>query len=305
MKFIVKDGIHVFESLDSQYLIIRDYVTGRVFKINNQTILKELLIFLKNAHEIKEIFQKFTEINKNNLIQTIEKLVALKILIKIFYVSKKDLINVAIIGIGTTGSHIASDLKNLKCINKLVLVDPDKVDISNIYRQNYDINDIDKFKVDVMKKRGGLCRQIEGFKILCDSSKKIEKICVENKIDIVIQAGDFPSSRELAKLTEKAANKLSIPYITNSGYISQIVSLPEFYYPNNEYDFNYGHKIFNESLVFLQANDKASYRFVANVGHVVARQVLDYYNQKLPFKYGERGFFDIENLEWKTERVYG
>ena len=87
----------------------------------------------------------------------------------------------------------------------------------------------------------------------------------------MIQAGDYPSTRELAKLTEIAANELNISYVINEGYISNIVSLAEFYYPNNVYDFLYKHEIYKEKLIFTNANNKAQSSIVANVGHIVAR----------------------------------
>lgn len=59
-------------------------------------------------------------------------------------------------------------------------------------------------------------------------------------------------------MTEEAANELNIPYITNNGYISNVVSLPEFYYPNEKYDFLYKHKTYNENLVFMNVKVRHS-----------------------------------------------
>lgn len=217
------------------------------------------------------------------------------------YHSKVKKINVCVIGVGTTGSYIIHDIKNLGCIAKLVLVDPDSVELSNIYRQDYTKVDLGKKKVDVLKERGGRC-DIIGLDKLCASKDDIVQVCYKYNIDLLIQAGDYPSTRELAKMTEEAANELNIPYITNNGYISNVVSLPEFYYPNEKYDFLYKHKTYNENLVFMNVKSKAQSRIVANVGHVIARQIIDYCTNERPFKYKERGFFDIESLKWRTDK---
>ncbi|WP_347283843.1 hypothetical protein [Lactobacillus taiwanensis] len=172
----------------------------------------------------------------------------------------------------------------------------------NLYRQNYVKSDLSKKKVEVLFERGGR-PSIIPIDIMCNNSAKIVDLCKEYKIDIVIQAGDYPSTRELAKLTEIAANELNISYVINAGYISNVVSLAEFYYPNNVYDFLYKHEIYKEKRIFTNANNKAQSSIVANVGHIVVRQISDYCAGKKPFKYRERVFFDIGALEWRTEKI--
>lgn len=297
--FILQDGIFLFKSLDDKKLIIRNYVNGLVIKINYQDSLKDLLCYLKKPRSKEEIITKFSDIKKDNLLSTIQMLKKYDV---ISTVEAHKKINVCLIGVGTTGSHIANDLKNLSDIKSLVVVDPDIVSEDNLYRQNYVKSDLNKKKVEVLFERGGR-PSIIPIDIMCNNSAKIVDLCKEYKIDIVIQAGDYPSTRELAKLTEIAANELNIPYIINAGYISNVVSLPEFYYPNNVYDFLYKHEIYKEKLIFTNANNKAQSSIVANVGHIVARQISDYCAGKKPFKYRERGFFDIKALEWRTEKI--
>lgn len=208
-----------------------------------------------------------------------------------------------LIGLGTTGSHIANDLKNLSCIDQFIVVDPDIVDYSNIYRQDYLEKDVNKKKIDVIKDRGNKSNKIIGIDKDIKNYKDITEICKKYFINLIIQAGDIPSTRELGKITEKAANIIDIPYIINSGYVSDVVSLPEFYYPNNDYDFNYKHETNNEREIFLQSNKKVPFRIAANVGHIVAQQVVDYSLGKEPIKYRERGFFDMKKYEWRVQKI--
>ncbi|MCT3602487.1 hypothetical protein EFS28_05005 [Lactobacillus acidophilus] len=296
--FILNEGIHVFESLDGNKLIIRNYTNAKIMTINNQRPLEKLLILLKKPQSLENIFKN---IKISNLDTVLQLLLKEEVIIKL--VSKKSKrINVAVIGIGTTGSHIVNDLRNLTEIKKLIICDPDTVDESNLYRQVYVESDLNKNKVDVFAKEGGKCDQIIGLKNMYTSSNQIIEMCKQYDVNVLIQAGDYPTTRELGILIEHAANKLNIPYIINSGYVSNVVSLPEFYYPNNDYDFIYKHQTYNEKPILLKVNKKVSFRMVANVGHIVAQQIIDYCADRKPIKYGERGFFDGSKFEWRTEK---
>ena len=68
------------------------------------------------------------------------------------YQSKFDNSYVAIAGLGGLGSNIAIFLARVG-IGNIHLIDFDKVDISNIHRQQYYISDIGKLKTEVMKER--------------------------------------------------------------------------------------------------------------------------------------------------------
>ena len=60
--------------------------------------------------------------------------------------------NVLLIGAGGLGCPIADYLARAG-IGEIGIVDDDKVDISNLHRQSmYNHNDINKFKVDILKK---------------------------------------------------------------------------------------------------------------------------------------------------------
>lgn len=63
----------------------------------------------------------------------------------VFFELKKSVVGIA--GLGGLGSHVAAALTRLKT-GKLILVDFDQVDASNINRQNYFHDQIGRFKVD-------------------------------------------------------------------------------------------------------------------------------------------------------------
>lgn len=67
------------------------------------------------------------------------------------YQEKFDNSHVVIVGLGGLGSNIAILLARLG-IGNLYLVDFDKVDISNIQRQQYYLEDIGQYKTDIMEK---------------------------------------------------------------------------------------------------------------------------------------------------------
>ena len=89
---------------------------------------------------------------------------------KALYLDKfKDLskYKITIIGLGGVGSIIPLSLVRVG-IKKLALIDKDKVELSNLNRQiAYDINDLNKFKVDALK-------------------EKLVKLREENSLDISI-----------------------------------------------------------------------------------------------------------------------
>lgn len=57
---------------------------------------------------------------------------------------------ITIIGCGGIGSHLALALARMG-VTKMRLIDPDKVTLENVSSQGFDMNDVGKFKVDVIK----------------------------------------------------------------------------------------------------------------------------------------------------------
>ena len=56
---------------------------------------------------------------------------------------------VAVCGLGGLGSNIATSLARAG-IGKLILIDFDKVDITNLHRQQYKVSQVGKFKTEAL-----------------------------------------------------------------------------------------------------------------------------------------------------------
>ena len=105
---------------------------------------------------------------------------------------QKKIINskVLIIGAGGLGCPVA-DLLARSGVGEIGIMDYDKVSLSNIHRQTlYTAKDVNKFKVDVVKKRLNLINKY--IKINTYNRKASEKnlINIINKYDIIVDGSD-------------------------------------------------------------------------------------------------------------------
>ena len=128
------------------------------------------------------------KIKKDSLIRYSRQI----ILKNIGIIGQKKIINskVLIIGAGGLGCPIA-DLLARSGIGLIGVMDYDKVSLSNIHRQTlYTVKDVNKFKVDVVKKRLNLINKC--IKINTYNRKASEKnlINIINKYDIIVDGSD-------------------------------------------------------------------------------------------------------------------
>ena len=127
-------------------------------------------------------------LNKSSLIRYSRQIV----LKNVGTFGQKKIINskVLIIGAGGLGCPIA-DLLARSGVGKIGIMDYDKVSLSNIHRQTlYTAKDVNKFKVDVVKKRLNLINKC--IKINTYNRKASEKnlINIINKYDIIVDGSD-------------------------------------------------------------------------------------------------------------------
>lgn len=102
---------------------------------------------------------------------------------------------VAICGLGGLGSNIATALARIG-VGRLILIDFDVVEPSNLNRQSYEIADIGKLKCEALTK--GLER-INPYNTYVPINRKIEKTDVDTLfegVDVVVEAFDNPSTRQ-------------------------------------------------------------------------------------------------------------
>ena len=127
-------------------------------------------------------------LNKNSLIRYSRQI----ILKNIGTLGQKKILNskVLIIGAGGLGCPVA-DLLARSGVGELGIIDYDKVNLSNIHRQTlYTTKDVNKYKVDVVKKRLNLINK--DVKVITYNKKANEKNLnnVINKYDIIVDGSD-------------------------------------------------------------------------------------------------------------------
>ncbi|MEG0856183.1 MAG: thiamine biosynthesis protein ThiF [Terrisporobacter sp.] len=100
---------------------------------------------------------------------------------------------VAILGLGGLGSNIAISLSRIG-VGKLVLVDYDVIEPSNLNRQQYYIEDIGKFKTEGMKEH---IEKINPFIQIKTYNTYItkENMNLLDEVDIIIEAFDDPACK--------------------------------------------------------------------------------------------------------------
>lgn len=120
---------------------------------------------------------------------------------------------VAICGLGGLGSNIAIALAR-SGIGKLILIDFDKVDITNLHRQQYKANQIGMNKTDALAEN---LREISPYVIVRTHNVCVAEDNAENLLrnaDIICEAFDDAECK--AMLTNLVLEKMSLKYIVVS-----------------------------------------------------------------------------------------
>lgn len=126
---------------------------------------------------------------------------------------------VALCGLGGLGSNIAFSIARLG-IEKLILIDHDRVDMSNLHRQQYKVDQIDVFKTEALKEN---LADITPFLIVeCHTCKLTEENIPEllKNADIICEAFDNAESKAMLVNTvlEKLPNKYIVASSGMAGY---------------------------------------------------------------------------------------
>lgn len=103
---------------------------------------------------------------------------------------------VAICGLGGLGSNIAIALARAG-IGKLILIDFDRVDITNLHRQQYKANQIGRYKTEALAEN---LQEIAPYIELVTISKRIAETSVSsllNDADVVCEAFDDPEAKAM------------------------------------------------------------------------------------------------------------
>ncbi len=103
--------------------------------------------------------------------------------------------SVLILGCGGIGSHVAWNLTSLG-VGRIIILDFDVIEKSNLNRQIlYDMDDIGRFKVEVLKEKLQKVNpiiKIEAINQKISSEEELEKLIKEYPVDCIVKALDTP-----------------------------------------------------------------------------------------------------------------
>jgi hypothetical protein len=124
---------------------------------------------------------------------------------------------IAIIGVGGIGTVVLKNLLN-DGFAKFLLIDFDKIDVSNLNRQLfYTIDDVGLNKLDVLKRR--ILSDFEDVEVIT-KEQRIEgvddllKVLEKFSPDILVNAADSP--KNITNITNEVASKVKIPCLSGT-----------------------------------------------------------------------------------------
>lgn len=126
---------------------------------------------------------------------------------------------VLVVGLGAVGTWVACNLVQ-SGIGKLILMDADTVDVSNLHRQyGYSESDVGNYKVDALERRlqeyGGQTKIIKAHTFLAEHT--LSRFDGE-RLDLVINCADKPNVDTTSLWIGEYCMKHSIPHIIGGGY---------------------------------------------------------------------------------------
>ncbi|WET48155.1 ThiF family adenylyltransferase [Chryseobacterium indologenes] len=197
-----------------------EWVAQKGFNTNEKNDLGKLLSFL-NMHAILID-------NDINYDEDYDIFPRVFTLLEDFFTSKSQvqqafnrikLAKVMIIGLGSVGSWVTQSLL-MSGVKHFVLVDPDKVDLSNIHRQvGFTEEDIGKTKVSVMSNR---LKEMNPNAIIECHEKWLDDDFFENTVvsdvDLIINCADYPTVDKTTMLIGEYCMKNKINHIIGGGY---------------------------------------------------------------------------------------
>ena len=140
---------------------------------------------------------------------------------------------VLVVGLGAVGTWVSANLVQ-SGIKRIVLMDPDKVEISNLHRQfGYNINSVGKYKIDILGKR--LLEYNKNLKVIKIydylSNESLENVNL--KLDLVINCADNPNVDETSLIVGEYCMKNKIPHIIGGGYNLHLSLIGQTVIPND------------------------------------------------------------------------
>ncbi|ENV5900776.1 TPA: ThiF family adenylyltransferase [Vibrio parahaemolyticus] len=222
----------------------------------------ELLFSFNGKCKVSDIEKKYPSIDRNELIDLIIFFVEKRVLIKVnteygneLIKTKYRLINtledycfsthevelainmletkrVMIIGLGAVGTWVTDSLARTG-VKNFIFVDDDKVELSNIHRQDmFFESSVGNFKVDEIERN------------LNFSHEKLDIIKIKDKLDdlffnkydgdcdLIINCADYPSVDVTTEIVAKFCMEKNIPHIIGGGYNLHLTLIGQTVIPN-------------------------------------------------------------------------
>lgn len=190
------------------------------FNVNVES-LKKLIAFLKSKGIIDNV-EKKQEFEKYEKFRRVIHFLA------DYSSSHEELINmwdnirtstVLIVGLGAVGSWVTMNLVQ-SGVEKIIVMDKDLVELSNIHRQfGYYEDDIGLKKIDVIEKRiKEFNKDVNVTKVDKFLNEDTLEMFNDTKIDLIINCADKPNVDTTSYWIGKYAMKKGIPHIIGGGY---------------------------------------------------------------------------------------
>lgn len=128
---------------------------------------------------------------------------------------------VVILGVGAVGSWVASQLCQ-SAVSRMVLVDDDTVEVSNLNRALYGRPDVGQFKVDALSKRlqsinpNAVIRPVR--QRIADADELAALLTGPGPCRIVVNCADMPSVDATSAIVDRACRLTGAPYVIAGGY---------------------------------------------------------------------------------------
>ncbi|HAT8489398.1 ThiF family adenylyltransferase [Vibrio vulnificus] len=222
----------------------------------------DLLFSFNGSHKVSDIEMKNPSIDKNELKNLIIFFVKKRVLIKVnskyeddLVRSKYRLINtledycfstnevelainmlekkrVMIIGLGAVGTWVADSLAR-SGVKNFILVDDDKVELSNLHRQNmFFESSVGNYKVDEIERSLSYVHEKLDIIKIKDKLDELFFSKYDGDCDLVINCADYPSVDVTTEIVAKFCMKKNIPHIIGGGYNLHLTLIGQTVIPN-------------------------------------------------------------------------
>lgn len=255
MKPRLKPYVHVFQKDETRFIFC-DWGKRKVQGIEASPQVAGLLSLADGSHTLEELVQLCHGLSEGQVNRFFQRLRSMDIVLdddnptpdvspsaskiaeslETFATSSKAAISmlkqiqrarVAVIGIGGIGSWAVQTLA-MQEIGELVLIDPDRVELSNLHRQAFYLRtDVGQPKVvcaaQVVKQISPLTR-VSSHMQRVEADSPIDWI---PDVDLLISCADEPSATAVSLILSRLCFQRKIPHIVGAGYSTAVGNFPQ------------------------------------------------------------------------------